>query len=143
MYCQLEDIQKQVYQDTLIQLTDDNQTGEINPDVIDEAIMYSSILIDGYLRGRYILPLSQTPAIISIIAVDLCIFRLYSRRFDTNMPETVKEKYAHSIKMLEQIQKGKLLLGIEPTEIPMEAREYQTNKDFRKKIFPRCRLNEY
>ena len=118
MYCELADIQKQVYQDTLIQLTDDSQTGEIDTAIVEEALAYSSTLIDGYLRGRYVLPLTQTPAVITIIAVDLCIFRLYSRRFQTDIPDAVKEKYYSSIRMLEQIQKGKILLGIEPNEIP-------------------------
>ena len=135
MYCTLDDIQKQVIQDSLIQLTDDNQLGVIDTDVIQEAISYSGTLIDGYLRGRYTLPLSTVPEIIKIIAVDLSIYRLYSRRFQTEMPDAIKEKYNHSSKILEQIQRGKILPDIESEEEMCLKREYKCNKTYSDRIF--------
>jgi len=135
MYCSLEDIQKQVIQDSLIQLTDDNQVGVIDKDVVYEAISYASNLIDAYLRGRYTLPLATTPDIIRIIATDLSVYRLYSRRFQTETPDSIREKYNHSIKTLEQIQRGKILPDIELAEEICQKREYRCNKTPSDRIF--------
>lgn len=135
MYCTLEDIKKQVQEATLVEITDDNLSNEINTEVIDEIILYSQTLIDGYLRGRYTLPLPLAPEIIKNIAVDLSIYRLYSRRFHTDMPESIKDKYKNATKLLEQIQKGIISLGIEVAGSPSELGEYRTNKTFQDRIF--------
>jgi phage gp36-like protein len=143
MYCTLADILKQISKDTLIQLTDDNQTGETDTVIVDEAIIYSETLIDGYLRGRYILPLNLVPAVVKIIAVDLSVCRLYSRRFQTETPDAISEKYKNSIKMLEQIQKGIIALNIKPKAIFNESAIFRTNKDSSDRRFSKERLNEY
>jgi len=148
MYCILEDIQKQVSQDTLIQLTDGDQIGEIDSIIVEEAIIYSETLIDGYLRGRYTLPVisianPNSPDILKILAVDLSIYRLYSRRFQTDTPDSISEKYKNSIRILEQIQKGIISLGIETAGIVPELGEYRTNKNSLDREFCRTKLNEY
>lgn len=142
MYCSIIDIQKFVDTPTLVQLTDDNQTGVIDQSVIDEAIIYSETLIDGYLRGRYTIPLNQTPKIITFIALDLSIHRLYSRRLATDMPDSINEKYKTAIKVLEQIQKGVISLGVEVTGNAPELGEYRTNKDG-SKTFSKEALDAY
>jgi len=143
MYCLLEDIKKQVSGDTLIQLTDDNQLGEIDLAIADEAVIYSETMIDGYLRGRYVLPLSATPAVIKILAVDLSIYRLYSRRFQTDTPDAISEKYKNCIKILEQIQKGIISLGIETAGKPPKLGEYRVNKTYEDKVFSKRLLNKF
>lgn len=143
MYINIDDIKKQVSQDTLVQLTDDNLSGNIDTVVIDEAIIYSETLIDGYLRGRYVLPLNTIPAVVKILAVDLSICRLYSRRFHTEMPEAISEKYKNSIKILEQIQKGIISLGIEPLSSSPELGAYRTNKTYQDREFSKQVLNRY
>jgi phage gp36-like protein len=143
MYCSLNDLKKQVQEDTLIQLTDDDNSGEIDASVIDESVIYSETLIDGYLRGRYTLPLSQVPAVIKILAVDLSIYRLYSRRFHTDTPDAISEKYKNSIRILEQIQRGIISLGIETAGRPPELGEYRTNKTFEERTFSKHLLREY
>jgi len=135
MYCTLDDIKQQVSETTLIEITDDNQVNEINTAIMDEAILYSETLIDGHLRGRYTLPLPTVPILIKILAADLSVFRLYSRRFYTDMPESINNKYKNSIKLLEQIQRGIISLGIEKEETPTEAGEYLTNKTFSDRIY--------
>lgn len=143
MYCELQDIQKFMDNPTLVQLTDDNQTGVIDQSVIDEAIIYSETLIDGYLRSRYTLPLNQTPKIITFIALDLSIHRLYSRRLATDMPDSINEKYKTAIKVLEQIQKGIISLGIETSSTAPELGEYRGNKSFQDREFSKEKLNAY
>jgi len=142
-YCHLDDIKQQVPETTLIEITDDNLTEEINTTVINEAIMYSATLIDGYLRGRYTLPLSNVPDLIKILAIDLSIFRLYSRRFHTDMPDSINDKYKNSVKLLEQIQKGTISLGIETAGAPPELGEYRTNKIYHDRIFTKRFLRKF
>ncbi|HSA05727.1 MAG TPA: DUF1320 domain-containing protein [Candidatus Gastranaerophilales bacterium] len=143
MYCTLDDIKQQVQESTLIEITDDNQANEINTAIVDEAILYSETLIDGYLRGRYTLPLFTIPMLITMLAVDLSIFRLYSRRFHTDMPESINNKYKNSIKLLEQIQKGIVSLGIEIEGTPPELGEYRTNMTFQDRIFTKSMLENF
>jgi phage gp36-like protein len=143
MYCTIDDIQKQVQDCTLIEITDDDLSGQINTDVVDESILYSETLIDGYLRGRYTLPLQTVPEIVKIPAVDLSIYRLYSRRFHTDMPDSINDKYKNSIKLLEQIQKGIISLGIETDGTPPELGEYRTNKTYQDRIFTNRLLDTF
>ena len=70
-YCTIEDIETQTSTPTLIQLTSDDGQEEINRVVALEAILYSSTLIDGYLRGRYSLPLDTHFPLLRILAIDL------------------------------------------------------------------------
>ncbi|MEI8390477.1 MAG: DUF1320 domain-containing protein [bacterium] len=143
MYCTLYDIKQQVSENTLIEITDDIQANEINTEIVDEAILYSETLIDGYLRGRYTLPLATIPVLIKIIAADLTVFRLYSRRFQTDMPESINDKYKNSVKLLEQIQKGIISLGIEVPASPPERGEYMTNKTSSDRIFTKSFINKF
>ena len=144
MYCTIEDIQKQTSRDTLVQLTDDNQLGEIDSIIVEEAILYSETLINGYLCGRYTIPIfNEIPNILKILAIDLAIYRLYLRRFQTDTPNSISEKYKNSTKILEQIQKGIISLEIESTGKVIRMSEYKTNKTSKDRIFSKEFLDDY
>jgi phage gp36-like protein len=143
MYCTLDDIKKQVQEATLIEITDDSLSNEINTEVIEETLSYAQTLIDGYLRGRYTLPLPATPEIVKVLATDLSIYRLYSRRFHTDMPDSINDKYKNSIKLLEKIQKGIVSLGIENIGTAPKLGEYRVNKTYQDKIFTKEVLDAY
>ena len=57
----------------LIQLTDDADLGIIDEEIAAGVIAGSDALIDGYLRGRLILPLSPVPDLIPGSARHLCL----------------------------------------------------------------------
>ena len=99
-YCTIEDIETQTSTPTLIQLSSDNGQEEVNRVVVEEAIIYSSTLIDGYLRGRYTLPLNIHFPLLRILAIDLSIYRLYSRRMRNEMPEVIQTNYDNAISTL-------------------------------------------
>ena len=144
MYCTIDDIQKQTSKDTLIQLTDDNQSGEIDTIIADEAILYSETLINGYLVGRYSIPvMGAIPDMLKILAIDLSIYRLYSRRIQTDIPVSISEKYKNSIRILEQIQKGIVSLSIASTGNVIHMAVYKTNKSHRDRIFTKEFLDDY
>lgn len=143
MYCTLDDIKKQVQETTLIEITDDTMSGQINEEVVNETILYAETLIDGYLRGRYTIPLQSVPEIVRVLATDLSIYRLYSRRFHTDMPDSINDKYKNSIKLLEQIQKGIVSLGIENIGTAPKLGEYRVNKTYQDKVFTKEVLDAY
>lgn len=145
MYCTQEDIEKQITTPILIQLTNDKSEDAIDETVTFEAILYSSTLIDGYLRGRYELPLNTRLPFLRILAIDLSIYRLYSRRFQADMPGSILEQYKEAIKALEKIQKGIISLEIETenTSNLIETKEYITNKTFTPRTFSNEALSEY
>nr|DAR79519.1 MAG TPA: head to tail adaptor [Caudoviricetes sp.] len=142
-YCTIEDIETYVSTSTLIQLTSDYEQDEVDRVVAEEAIIYSSTLIDGYLRGRYTLPLDARFPLLRIIAIDLSVYRLYSRRMRDDMPEVIEANYKNAIKILQDIQKGAISLETEnDTSISAQDAGYKTNKSYRDSIFRRV-MYEY
>ncbi len=145
MYCTSEDIQKQITTPTLIQLTSDDSQDVVNETITFEAILYSSTLIDGYLRGRYNLPLDTHFPLLRIIAIDLSIYRLYSRRLQADMPESILEQYKEAIKTLEKIQKGIITLEVQTETITnqIQSKEYLSNKTSNDRLFNHEVISEY
>ena len=147
-YCTVEDIETQLSTPILIQLSsDDEGQDEIDRNVVDEAILYSSTLIDGYLRGRYTLPLNTHFPLLRILCIDLSIYRLYSRRMFNEMPQVIADAYKNAIASLRDIQKGVISLQAESEETQETASfnpdEYRTNKDESDRLFGKQKLSEY
>lgn len=145
-YCTVEDIETQTSTPTLIQLTSDDGSEEVDRVVALEAILYSSALIDGYLRGRYSLPLNIHFPLLRILAIDISIHRLYSRRMRNEMPEVIQKNYETAISTLRDIQKGVISLQSENDTFEtsgFSASDYRTNKNILDKLFGKERINEY
>ncbi len=145
-YCTIEDIETQTSTPTLIQLTSDDGQEAVDRVVAQEAILYSSTLIDGYLRGRYSLPLNTHFPLLRILAIDLSIHRLYTRRMRDEMPEVIENNYKNAISTLKDIQKGVISLQSENDSFEtagFNAEEYKTNKDIIDRLFGKHRLSEY
>lgn len=145
-YCTIEDIETQTSTPTLIQLTSDENNEEVNRVVALEAILYSSALINGYLRGRYSLPLDTHFPLLRILAIDISIYRLYSRRMRNEMPEVIETAYKNAISTLKDIKKGAITLESENDLFEtsgFSASEYKTNKDILDRLFSKKRMIEY
>ena len=145
-YCTIEDIETQTSTPTLIQLTSDDGQEAVDRVVAQEAILYSSTLIDGYLRGRYTLPLDAHFPLLRILAIDLSIHRLYSRRMRDEMPEVIENNYKNAISTLKDIQKGVISLQSENDSLEtagFNAEEYKTNKSIIDRLFSKDRMHEY
>jgi len=111
-YCTLSDLLKIAPESDLIELTGDAEPGVIDTDVVDEYIADAGALIDGYLRGKYALPLSPVPSLLKSLCRDITVYELYSRRMKLKAPEALKERRDGAIKILESIQKGTITLGV-------------------------------
>lgn len=145
MYCTIDDIETQLSTQTLTQLTSDDGQDAINCAVAEEAILYSSTLIDGYLRGRYSLPLDTHFPLLRIIAIDLSTYRLYSRRMRNEMPEVISTNYDNAIKTLSNIQKGVITLTSEDNNSSHQFQnsDYISNKTIIDRLFNKERMSEY
>ena len=145
-YCTIEDIETQTSTPTLIQLTSDDGQEAVNRVVALEAVLYSSTLIDGYLRGRYSLPLNTHFPLLRILAIDISIYRLYARRMRNEMPEVIETAYKNAISTLRDIQKGVISLQAENDLLEtsfFNAQEYKTNKNILDKLIIKQKMNEY
>lgn len=145
-YCTIEDINTHISTPTFIQLTNDNGGDTIDCAVAQEAILYSSAIIDGYLRGRYTLPLDTRFPLLRVLAIDLSVYRLYSRRMRDEMPEFIETAYKNAIGILKDIQKGVVSLQAENDLFEtsgFNAEEYKTNKRIIDKLFGKKRMSEY
>lgn len=111
-YCTQSDIEKQLPQAELVQLTDDDADGSPDTGVVDEAIAEADAEIDSYLARRYEVPLDPVPVLVKKLSVDLAIWNLYSRR---SVDEPIrKERYQAAVKLLQAIADGRATLGVDP-----------------------------
>lgn len=109
-YCTIDDITKLIPGEAVMQLTDDDNLGQVNQAMVDEAIAQADAEIDSYCADRYSVPFVSAPAIIRKCSVDIAIYNLYSRRVE-EMPEARAERYKNAVRQLEGIAKGLMSLG--------------------------------
>jgi phage gp36-like protein len=130
-YCTLADLQLAIPGQTLIWLSSDDEAATaINEAVVEEAVRQAEETVDGYLRGRYNLPLSAVPTIVKDMTVNLARHWLYARRPEGNdLPDAVTRTYKAAIQMLEAIRDNRMTLGLptgeaapEPGEMKVRAR---------------------
>lgn len=131
MYCSLENLLEHLSEDVIIQLTDDEGSGEINQGRVDAAIEKADDLIDSYLRSRYTLPLAITPGLIRSLSIDLSIYNLYARRLESKMPESIEARYEKAVGDLQRLQKGDMVLDVQETggSAPSDYRGNKTPTD--------------
>jgi len=114
-YCTLNDLKEKVPEATLIDLTDDENTGAVVTSRIDRAIADADAEIDGYCAGRYSVPLNPVPAIILKFSVDIAIYNLMQRKESTESWDTA---YKNAIRFLKDVAKGSASLGVHPPPDP-------------------------
>ncbi|MGQ0287123.1 gp436 family protein [Pasteurellaceae bacterium 22721_9_1] len=114
MYISVQDLNEVLSERSLIELSNDSSRAtDVNQQVLEKACLHATEIVDGYLRSRYITPLSQVPTIVRNICLQLARYWLYSRRPEgKGFPDNVKETYNQALKDLERIQNGKLHLGL-------------------------------
>ncbi|UTV30164.1 gp436 family protein [Photobacterium atrarenae] len=110
MYCTREDIIARFGQEELAQLTDrDGEAGGIVDSVLEQAIKDACATIDGYLGGRYDLPLAVMPEVLVRVACDLSRYYLYDDQLGED--HQAAKRYAEAIGYLEKVGRGVLQLG--------------------------------
>jgi len=142
-YSTLTDIKKLIPEETVIQLTDDENTGAVVESRVTEAIAQADAEIDSYCGGRYTVPFATVPDIVKKISVDIAIYNLYSRKVE-ELPETRSDRYKNAIRQLEGISKGLISIG-EADAPPASTSEGgpETNKTEDDRIFTRDKLGGF
>ena len=87
--------------------------GTIDADVVARALGDADAAIDGYLLGRYLLPLASPPPLLKDLAQAIAIYKLHR---DT-ASDKVRKDYDDALKTLSQIASGTIRLnvaGVEP-----------------------------
>jgi phage gp36-like protein len=136
-YCTRADIGNAIPEMTLIQLSNDDPAAmSPNENVIEDGVRQAEELVDGYLRGRYNLPLDPVPTVLRDAVVYLARHWLYQRRPEGALPDAVKDSRKDTIKLLESIRDGVVTLGMptghaapEPGEIRVRARKPRFDAD--------------
>lgn len=111
----------------LVEISDraDVPTGTIDADLITRAITDATALIDGYLAGRYALPLATIPALVTDLAQRIAIYYAH-----TNVAsEKIGKDYEAALRQLKDIASGLIKLdagGAEPAG--SGASEVRTNE---------------
>lgn len=136
-YCNRTDIGNSIPELTLLQLSNDDPAAEQpNESVIEDGVRQAEELVDGYLRGRYVLPLDPVPTVLRDAVVYLTRHWLYQRRPEGVVPDAVKDSRKDTIKLLESIRDGVVTLGMptgqaapEPGEVRVRSRRKQFTDD--------------
>ncbi len=99
---------ERITEQDLIQLTDDNNLGQVDSAKVTAAIASADGTIDSYAGGRNNLPLVSNE-IVENLSVALALYRLYSRR--GVVPEVVKDDRDNAISHLKAVSAGKASLN--------------------------------
>ncbi|MEA4892642.1 MAG: DUF1320 domain-containing protein [Peptococcaceae bacterium] len=119
----------------------DERRQQILP-IIEAAIADADGEIDGYLMGRYPVPLSSPAAMISKVSKDIAAYNVFSR---IGIKEDGEEKnyltrYQAAIRFLAMVAEGKISLGVPggSAVAAAHAGDYQISSN--KKIFGRRQM---
>jgi len=122
----------------LVQLTDEDPTATTVNDIpITQALADASAEIDGYIEGRFTLPLADPPAVLNRLTTDIAMYRMQSLRPLHDL-EDARKRYEDAVAMLVKVAAGELTLGLsadgqEPPVSEMEEKVQGPNRVFSRK----------
>lgn len=94
--------------DSLAAYTEDEQAAAATAlALIERALADAGSTIDGYLAGRYAVPLASPPTVVGRMACDLVRYYLH----DGEMPEAVDKRHTAAVAWLRDVSAGKVSLG--------------------------------
>lgn len=124
----------------VVALTDRANTGLIDAAVLATAIELAGDEIDGYLSGRYGLPLANPPKLLTGLCCDIARYRLCGA--DVQETEAVRARYKDAVRVLEAVRDGKLTLGLDPAAQPVGTRDTVLINNGRR-VFDQDALSDY
>lgn len=140
-YCTQAEIETAISTDIVIQLTDDDNIGEIVEANVTAAIARADAEIDGYCAVKYSVPFTTVPAVVAGLSLDMSIYYLYKRR---TVSEDVQKAYDNAIARLKDIAKGLLSLGVDPPPAASTTADgAECNKTASDRIFTRDTLKGF
>lgn len=115
MFATLQAMRDKFGERELIELTDIEQpyTDTINVTRLNAAMQQANSEIEGYIGGRYPLPLQTVPPFLQSIACDMTRYHASTGAMSENDP--IKTRYDAALKTLKEISKGTIQIGGNPT----------------------------
>ena len=114
-YCSQAELEARFGSDEVADLLDRDNSGAADTGALASAQADADALVDGYLAGRYSVPLASPPVIIVGIAASLVRFNLWGN----NAPDEVRKRYDDAVARLKDIAAGRLVIPadvLEPTD---------------------------
>jgi phage gp36-like protein/phage gp37-like protein len=108
------DLEEQISQTELVELTDDAGSGAVDTSALNRAIADADAEIDSYCGGRYAMPFSPVPVIIRKFSVDMAIYNLFARRSVLKIPEDRQKRYDNAVRFFRDLAKGLISLARTP-----------------------------
>lgn len=150
-YCTVNDIIGRIGEKTVVLLSNDGipAAAIIDHGNVARAIAEADTVIDGYLSGRYQLPLAPVPALVGKISTDLAVYNLYARRPAVDPPKSVQTGFDGAISLLKGLQKGDVRLPEAPLLAESTGAEMtggaggRTNKSAADRLFGRDTMDRY
>ncbi|MBU1109966.1 MAG: DUF1320 domain-containing protein [Candidatus Riflebacteria bacterium] len=138
-YCTQDDIEKQIPEQTLVDLTDDDGVDAVDEDIVARAIADADEEIDSFVSVAYSLPLASTPGLVRRMSVDLAIGNLYAHRPHLEIPETLKDRIKATRQALDKLALGKIKLDVPDPASAVSA----VDIDFNDRIFTRDKMDGF
>ena len=111
-YATAQDVINRYPNRDLVQLTNEDPTATtVNTVPITQALVDASAEIDGYIEGRFTLPLTDPPAVLNRLTTDIAMYRLQSLRPLHDL-EDARKRYEDAVAMLTKVAAGELTLGL-------------------------------
>ena len=105
-YATQDDLVLAFGEQAIIDLTDRDNLGWIEPDVVARALTDASAEMDSYFGVRYVLPVTAQPERLRAVCCDLTRYRLCGDR----VTDEVQARYDIAVRWLRDIAAGKAIL---------------------------------
>lgn len=142
-YCSVSDIKNELGNDTLTYCLYDPETIDFSDldAKIQSVIDKTDGIIDGFLEGRYTLPLSFTPRLLKPLSMDICKYHILAKRGldeKNSSDKSVIEQHKMAMRILEKIATG--LITLKPSSVPAPDRNVGMEVESSERIFSRDSL---
>ena len=134
-YATTEQVTERYGADLILRLTDRDGDGAADAEVLERALADAASEIDTYLAAKYQLPLSETPAVLTRLAVDIAVYRLAvrSRPADRGAPPALRRRHipAQADRQGRGVAGARVAGGAEPVVDAIAAAAVQPGDDVR------------
>lgn len=105
-YATLQDLLDRFGEEEVSRETDTSASGAVDETAVARALADADTLINGYVAGRYAIPLGPVPDLVKKLACDIARYNYHRGE----APEFVRKGYDDARRTLADIQAGRLVL---------------------------------
>ncbi len=138
-YCTASQYADQFGETELIQRTDRDRDGVADTGVYDRAAALADGEIDGYLAGRYQVPLTVIPPVVQRVAGYLTRYHLFAQ----GRTAEIREDYLDACKLLKNLSDGTARLGLPEQAAPATAESSSAAFDAAPRVFTSASLRDF